>query len=89
MEFLRPADTALNKRSRSQDSITLKTLDALCGGAVDYFNLAERINSIDKDAESKQTDDSAPTAPTLPDSGPSELEGQRRSARISSGSIRF
>jgi hypothetical protein len=36
----------LNERTRSQHSITLKTLDALSGGSVDYSQLAEKINSI-------------------------------------------
>ena len=37
---------ALDNYDRSEVSITLKSLEALSGGKVDYFQLAERINSI-------------------------------------------
>lgn len=38
--------TVLNERTRSQHSITLKTLENLSGGAVNYSQLAEKINSL-------------------------------------------
>lgn len=38
----------LNERTRSQHSIALKTLEDLSGGALDYFHLAEKINSPKK-----------------------------------------
>jgi hypothetical protein len=40
--------TDLNKYPRSESSITLKSLDTLSGGKVNYFQLAKKINSIKK-----------------------------------------
>ncbi|MGD0253410.1 MAG: hypothetical protein ABSC01_12015 [Verrucomicrobiota bacterium] len=37
--------SVLDKRTRSQHSITLKTLVDLTGGSVDYFHLADKIKS--------------------------------------------
>lgn len=37
--------SVLDGRMRSQHSITLKTLNDLTGGAVDYFGLSEKINA--------------------------------------------
>jgi hypothetical protein len=36
----------LDGRTRSQHSITLKALENLSGGAVDYLQLAGKINSL-------------------------------------------
>jgi hypothetical protein len=44
--YVLPAKT-LNERTRSQHSITLKSLIELSGGAVGYFKLAERIRSLE------------------------------------------
>ena len=41
--------TVLDKYDRSEVSITLKSLDALSSGKVDYFHLAEKINSNKKE----------------------------------------
>jgi hypothetical protein len=44
-EFYVVPTTDLNKYTRSESSITLKSLDILSGGAVDYFHLAKKINA--------------------------------------------
>lgn len=45
-EFYVLPTTVLDNYDRSEVSITLKSLDALSGGKVDYFQLAERVNSF-------------------------------------------
>jgi hypothetical protein len=47
-EFYVLPTSVLDQRTRSQHSITLKTLIGLTGGSVDYFHLADKINSIKK-----------------------------------------
>ncbi len=47
-EFYVLPTAVLNERTRSQHSITLKTLEGLSGGSVNYFQLAEKINSVKK-----------------------------------------
>lgn len=47
-EFYVLPTTALDKRERSQYSITLKSLIALSGSAVDYFRLADKIKDTQK-----------------------------------------
>jgi hypothetical protein len=47
-EFYVLPTTTLDNYDRSEVSITLKSLDALSGGKVDYFHLAKKINSIQK-----------------------------------------
>lgn len=45
-EFYALPASVLDKRERSQHSITLKSLTDLTGGAVDYFQLADKIKSL-------------------------------------------
>ncbi len=45
-EFYVLPTTALDERKRSQHSITLKSLEDLSGGKVDYVQLAKRVNSF-------------------------------------------
>ena len=45
-DFYVVSKTRLGKYTRSESSITLKSLDALSGGKVDYFQLAKKINTV-------------------------------------------
>lgn len=45
-EFYVLPTSVLDKRTRSQHSITLKTLIGLTGGSVDYSHLADKIKSV-------------------------------------------
>ena len=45
-DFYVVSKTRLGKYTRSESSITLKSLDTLSGGKVDYFHLAKKINTV-------------------------------------------
>jgi hypothetical protein len=45
-EFYVLPSSALNDRKRSQHSITLKSLTELAGGAIGYFELADKVKNL-------------------------------------------